>query len=91
MMEIQQLAGEKIRENRAAIRRYTRAKWVMCCPFHFIGKDFLGEKLTFWRACKVLLHRRALAEQLDKDIKRATFRGQYWQQYLNVRKTKTRC
>ena len=37
MMEIQQLAGEKIRENRAAIRRYTRAKWVARCPFHFIG------------------------------------------------------
>ena len=91
MTEIQQLAGEKIRENRAAIRRYTRAKWVVHCPFHFIGKDFLGGKMTFWRACKVLLHRRALAEQLGKDIERATFREQYWQQYFDVRKTKTQC
>lgn len=90
MAEIQQLASEKIRENRAAIRRYTRAKWVARCPFHFIGKDFLGGKLTFWRACGVWFHRPALATQLGKDIKRATFREQYWQQYLDVRKTKTR-
>lgn len=91
MAEIQQVAIEKVRENRAAIRRYMRAKWIARYPFHFIGKDFLGAKLTFWRACKVLLYRRTLAEQLCKDIERATFREQYWQQYIDVRKTKTRC
>lgn len=90
MTEIQQLANEKIRENRAAIRRYTCAKWVARCPFHFIGKNFLGGKLTLWRACRIRFHRRALVEQLGKDIGRATFREQYWQQYLDVRKTKTR-
>lgn len=91
MTEIQQVAIEKVRENRAAIRRYMRAKWIVRYPFHFIGKDFLGAKLTFWRACKIAFHKRAFAEQLNKDIKRATFREQYWQQYIDVRKTKTRC